>query len=175
MTGPLLFLATLAVVSGWVLLHGVGKALGFPGGITEFIFVEEPERYMVDWAYVAASGATAIGGIFFASWLYWNGRLDRSTALARFQPGVYEMMKRKFYFDELYQGAVDRGVLGFSYLTSWFDRYVVNDTGVDGSAQVTGYAGYILKHFQTGRLPNYAMGIALGVVILAIAGLAAGA
>jgi hypothetical protein len=63
-------------------------------------------------------------------------------------------------------------MLGFSYLTSWFDRYVVNDTGVDGTAQVTGYAGFILKHFQTGRLPNYAMGIALGVVVLAVAGLA---
>ena len=32
-------------------------------------------------------------------------------------------------------------------------------TGVDGSAQVTGYSGYILKFLQTGRVPNYAMAI----------------
>ena len=50
---------------------------------------------------------------------------------------------------------------------SWFDRYVVNDTGVDGSAQATGYAGSILKYLQTGKVPNYAMGMALGVVGLA--------
>ena len=69
------------------------------------------------------------------------------------------------------QYAVDRGVLGISYVVSWFDRYVVNDTGVDGTAQTTGYLGFILKYLQTGKVPNYAMGIALGVVGLAVAGL----
>jgi len=81
------------------------------------------------------------------------------------------MLVNKFYFDELYQAAIDYGVLGFSYVVSWFDRYVVNDTGVDGSAQLTGYTGYILKHLQSGRLPHYAMSLALGVVALAVAGL----
>jgi NADH:ubiquinone oxidoreductase subunit 5 (subunit L)/multisubunit Na+/H+ antiporter MnhA subunit len=66
------------------------------------------------------------------------------------------MFKRKFYFDELYQAVIDRGVLGFSYVVSWFDRYVVNDTGVDGSAQITEFSGGILKYLQTGRCP-YAM------------------
>jgi NADH-quinone oxidoreductase subunit L len=173
MTGPLIFLAILAVISGWVIFQDVGDALGFPGGITEFIFIHEPHEYHIEWGFAAASAATAIGGIFFASWLYWNGRLDRSTALANFQPAVYDMFRNKFYFDELYQAAIDRGVLGFSYITSWFDRYVVNDTGVDGTAQVTGYSGNLLKHLQTGKVPNYALGIALGVVVLAIAGLAA--
>jgi NADH-quinone oxidoreductase subunit L len=172
MTGPLVFLAILAVLAGWVIFSDVGEALGFPGGITEFVFSHEPHEYRVEWGFAAASGAIAIGGIFFAGWLYWRGRLDRSTALANFQPGVYDMFRNKFYFDDLYQAAIDRGVLGFSYITSWFDRYVVNDTGVDGSAQVTSYSGYLLKHLQTGRLPNYALGIALGVVALAVAGLA---
>jgi NADH-quinone oxidoreductase subunit L len=172
MTGPLVFLAILAVLAGWVIFSDVGEALGFPVGITEFVFSHEPHEYHVEWGFAAASAAIAAGGIFFAGWLYWRGRLDRSTALAGFQPGVYDMLRNKFYFDELYQGAIDRGVLGFSYITSWFDRYVVNDTGVDGSAQVTGYSGYLLKHLQTGRLPNYALGIAVGVVALAVAGLA---
>ena len=62
-------------------------------------------------------------------------------------------------------------MLGFSYIVSWFDRYVVNDTGVDGSAQVTGFSGNVLKYLQTGRVPNYAMAIAIGVVGLAAAGI----
>ena len=81
------------------------------------------------------------------------------------------MLRNKFYVDELYQKAIDRGLLGFSYIVSWFDRYVVNDTGIDGSAQVTGYGGYILKFLQSGRVPNYAMAITLGVVGLAVVGL----
>ena len=81
------------------------------------------------------------------------------------------MLRRKFYFDDLYQAMIDRGVLGFSYVVAWFDRYVVNDTGVDGSAQITGFSGGVLKYLQTGRVPNYAMAIAVGVVGLAVLGL----
>ncbi|HEY5476199.1 MAG TPA: NADH-quinone oxidoreductase subunit L [Tepidiformaceae bacterium] len=171
MTLPLIFLAILAAISGLVVFNGVGKALGFPGGFTEFVFLEEPERYHIDWALAGGSVVLAVVGIYFSSWMYWGGSLVRSTRLAEFQPRIYEMLQRKFYFDELYQGAIDRGVLGFSYIVSWFDRYVVNDTGVDGSAQMTGYSGFLLKHLQTGKVPNYAMGIALGVVVLAAAGL----
>jgi NADH-quinone oxidoreductase subunit L len=173
MTIPLIFLAFLAIVSGFVVFHGVGKALGFPGGITEFIFLssEGPHRYHIDWGFAAGSVGLGLTGIWLGAWMYWRGSTERSTRLANFQPAVYDMIKNKFYFDEMFQYYIDRGVLGFSYIVSWFDRYVVNDTGVDGSAQATGYAGFILKYLQTGRLPNYAMGIALGVVGLALAGL----
>jgi NADH-quinone oxidoreductase subunit L len=171
MTFPLVFLGILAAVSGLVVFHGVGKALGFPGGITEFVFLDEPERYHINWGLAGGSVAISVVGLFFGAWMYWGGNLARSTRLAEFQPRVYDMLQRKFYFDELYQAVIDRGVLGFSYIVSWFDRYVVNDTGIDGSAQVTGYSGFLLKHLQTGKVPNYAMGIALGVVLLAAAGI----
>jgi NADH-quinone oxidoreductase subunit L len=173
MTGPLMFLAVLAAVSGFVIFHGVGKALGFPGGITEFIYLPEegPHRYHIDWGFAAASLGMATVGIWTAAWMYWGNSLERSTALAEWNPGLYRMIQNKFYFDELYQAAIDRGVLGFSYVVSWFDRYVVNDTGVDGSAQITGFAGGVLKYLQTGRVPNYAMAIAIGVAGLAVAGL----
>jgi NADH-quinone oxidoreductase subunit L len=172
MTGPLVFLAALAAVSGFVVFHDVGRWLGFPGGITEFIFVDHPHRFEVDWALAAGSIVISIVGIFGGAWVYWNGSLARSTQLAQWQPGLYDMIKNKFYFDEMYQYAIDRAVLGFSYLISWFDRYVVNDTGVDGSAQITKYTGSVLKYVQTGRVPNYAMAVALGVIALAVLGLA---
>ncbi|WP_322795794.1 NADH-quinone oxidoreductase subunit L [Tepidiforma sp.] len=173
MTGPLVFLSLLAIVSGFVVFHDVGKALGFPGGITEFIFLPHhgPHEYELKWGFAAASVAMAVIGIFTAGWMYWANDLRRSTALATWKPAVYDMLQRKFYFDELYQGMIDRGVLGFSFIVSWFDRYVVNDTGVDGSAQITGFSGGVLKYLQTGRVPNYAMAIALGVIGLALAGL----
>jgi NADH-quinone oxidoreductase subunit L len=174
MTGPLIFLALLACVGGFVIFHEVGEALGFPGGVTEFVFLppHEPHEYEIDWGIAAASLGIALVGIWFGAWMYWNGSLARSTRLAEWNPGLYAMLTNKFYFDDLYQAAIDKGMLGFSYVVSWFDRYVVNDTGVDGSAQFTGYSGYLLKYLQTGRVPNYAMAIAAGVVGLAIAGLA---
>ena len=173
MTGPLIFLALLAIVSGFLIFHDVGAALGFPGGITEFIFLAEegPHRYAIDWAFAAGSLGIGVVGVFAGAYVYWNNRKDRSDQLANWNPGIYQLIKNKFYFDELYQAGIDRGVLGFSYIVSWFDRYVVNDTGVDGTAQVTGFSGGVLKYFQTGRVPNYAMAIAIGVAGLAIAGL----
>ncbi len=176
MTGPLIFLCLLAIVTGFVIFHDVGKALGFPGGITEFIFLA-PSRHAplplrLGLSRLPRSGLASLG-IWIGAWMYWKGNLDKSTRLANFQPAVYGMIKNKFYFDEMYQFFIDKGVLGFSYVVSWFDRYVVNDTGVDGTAQATGYSGFILKYLQTGKVPNYAMGIAFGVVGLALAGLVA--
>lgn len=104
--------------------------------------------------------------------MYWGGSTVRSTKLAEWQPGLYDMITNKFYFDEMYQYGIDRGLLGFSFIVSWFDRYVVNDTGVDGSAQITKYSGSVLKYAQTGKVPNYAMGVAIGVITLAVVGLA---
>jgi NADH-quinone oxidoreductase subunit L len=171
MTGPLLFLAALAVVSGFVVFHEVGQWLGFPGGMPEFVFLHEPHKFHIDWALAGGSIAISVVGIFTGAWLYWGGRLDLSTRLAEANPGLYDMLRNKFYFDEMYQVMIDKIVLGFSYVVSWFDRYIVNDTGVDGSAQVTGYTGSILKYVQTGRVPNYALAIAVGVIGLAVLGL----
>ena len=44
----------------------------------------------------------------------------------------------------------------------------MNDTGVDGSAGLGYFAGYELKFTETGKLPNYALAIAGGVVVIAI-------
>ncbi|MFN0094522.1 MAG: NADH-quinone oxidoreductase subunit L [Dehalococcoidia bacterium] len=173
MTGPLIFLGILAAISGLVVFHEVGKAIGFPGGFPEFVFDHHgPHKFHIDWGLAGASIAISTVGIFSAAWMYWGGSVRRSTQLAEQFPGLYDMIKNKFYFDEMYQYGIDRVVLGFSFVVSWFDRYVVNDTGVDGSAQLTGFTGSVLKYIQTGRVPNYAMAIAIGVVGLAVAGLA---
>ena len=174
MTVPLILLAILAAVSGLLVFNNVGEALGFPGGFPEFVYGHEPHRFAIDWGLAAASTGIFAAGTLFGFWMYWRGSLARATAVAEWQPGLYRLLDRKFFMDDLYQVAVDRVVLGFSYVVSWFDRYVVNDTGVDGSAQMTGYSGYLLKFIQTGRVPNYAMGIALGVLVLAGVALAAG-
>ncbi|MCK9518852.1 MAG: NADH-quinone oxidoreductase subunit L [Dehalococcoidia bacterium] len=172
MTLPLIILAVLAIGSGFVIFRDVGEALGFPGGLSEFVFLHEPHEYEIDWGLAGTSLVIALLGVFLGAWYYWGGRLTRATRAAQFQPAIYDMLKNKFYFDDLYQWGINNVVLGFSFVTAWFDRYVVNDTGVDGSAQITGYTGSVLKYIQTGRVPNYAMAIAVGVVLLAVAGLA---
>jgi hypothetical protein len=49
-----------------------------------------------------------------------------------------------------------------------FDRAIVNDTGVQGTGEATGFFGWAGKFLQTGKLPNYALAIAVGVAVIAI-------
>jgi hypothetical protein len=58
--------------------------------------------------------------------------------------------------------------LGLAGSGAWFDKKIVNETGVDGGAQFIGYFGYRLKFLQTGKIPNYALGIATGILVLSV-------
>ena len=48
----------------------------------------------------------------------------------------------------------------------WFDRTVVDGT-VNGVGSVTVDAGRGLRRVQTGRVQNYALGIAIGLIVMA--------
>jgi NADH-quinone oxidoreductase subunit L len=48
----------------------------------------------------------------------------------------------------------------------WFDRNVVDGT-VNAVGSVTVDAGNGLRRIQTGRVQNYALGIAIGLIIMA--------
>ena len=48
----------------------------------------------------------------------------------------------------------------------WFDRNVVDGT-VNEVGRVTMDAGNGLRRIQTGRVQNYALGIAIGLIIMA--------
>lgn len=169
MTLPLIFLCILAIVAGFVAFEGVGKALGFPGGIGQFVvpFGEEGELLSINAAIAWGASIAGVVGFLVAIY-YWWGRGERAAAVARAMPELYDLVRNKFYFDDLYQAIVNYVVLGFGRVVAWFDRQVINDSGVDGTAGLTGFAGYRLKFHETGRVPNYAMAIALGVVVLSV-------
>ena len=78
------------------------------------------------------------------------------------------MLANKYYIDEVYQWVIDTTVLTFGRLVGAFDRVVVNDTGVDGSALTVRLSALKLRLIQTGQFYNYGMGMALGVVALAL-------
>jgi NADH-quinone oxidoreductase subunit L len=49
----------------------------------------------------------------------------------------------------------------------WFDRAVIDGT-VNGVASLTQSTGRSIRHIQTGRVQNYALGIAAGLIVMAI-------
>jgi NADH-quinone oxidoreductase subunit L len=167
-TLPLLILGALSVVAGLVIIPGVAEGIGLPDGFGALVFNarEGPEEYSWTTSIALASTLTAVGGALFTSWLLATpGRMARFTAAI---PGLYGLVTSKFYFDEMYQWLIDRVVLVAAFGVAWFDRHLINDTGVDGTSNLTGYFGFRLKFAQTGKLPNYALVIVVGVLTLAV-------
>ena len=85
------------------------------------------------------------------------------------KPGLsflYRASLNKWWFDELYHLLFI--VIGgrLAQAIWWFDREVVDGTvNAVGSATVT--TGRGLRRVQTGRVQNYALGIALGLIVMA--------
>jgi len=169
MTAPLVILAVLAAISGFVAFDGVGRALGFAGGFGQFVYAHAPEALSLNPALAVGSSTIAVLAIAFALYVWW-GPVDRSGWLAASFPDLYSLASHKFYFDDLYQDMIDHVVLGVAGILAWFDRNIVNNTGVNGTAALTGWAGFRLKFQETGKLPNYALAIVLGVVVLVVIG-----
>ena len=172
MTGPLLLLGILAGVAGFVVFKGVGEALGIGSGFVaamENVFEADPHVAKFDGAMIAISTLLVLAGLAAAKYA-WSGEMAPAKAAAARFPFFYQLFLNKFYIDDFYQWCINAIVLGFARVIAYFDRMVVNDTGIDGPGEATNAIGWALKLTQTGKLPNYALGMALGVVVLVIVG-----
>ncbi len=174
MSWPLILLGILAAVGGFVVFEGVGKALGFGGGFLGTVesVLGEANDFSIDWPILIGSTLLVSGGLFVGL-RAWSGEMAPAREMAARFPFFYRLFLNKFYVDDFYQWVIDRFVLVFARIIAIFDRKVVNDTGINGPAEATGAVGWVLKRAQTGRLPNYAFAIVVGVVVLALAGYAA--
>ena len=113
---------------------------------------------------------SAIAGIAIA-FIYWWGKAERAERARAWVPELHDLLVNRYYFDQLYQFVIDKVVMGLATVVAYFDRWVINESGVDGTAQGIGFAGFRLKFIQTGRIPNYAFAMGLGVVVLALVAL----
>ena len=161
MTLPLALLAVLAATVG-LLAFGIGD--GF-GGFAAFI-EGHGEFRLVPWLSVVSLALAGVG--IWVGWAaYVQGSLSPSRVIERF-PKLHRVLAEKYYVDEAYQWTIDRLVLVFGRAIAAFDRVVVNDTAVDGSAETVRSSGIYLRYVQTGRIYNYGLAMVLGVVALAV-------
>jgi NADH-quinone oxidoreductase subunit L len=81
--------------------------------------------------------------------------------------GLYRGSSHKWWFDDLNNllFVVWGGKLAAAVF--WFDRTVIDGT-VNGIGTVTTGAGMRLRQVQTGRVQNYALGIAIGLIAMAV-------
>jgi NADH-quinone oxidoreductase subunit L len=167
MTWPLIPLALLTLVAGFVVFGFVGEALGFPGGFGEFVFTHEPEEFDFGWSIAILSTVFAVGGVA-VGWYFWSNSAEPARQAGERFGFVHRALVNRYYIDDAYQWVIDRIVLTLGRIVAWFDRNIVNDTAVDGSAGLGVFAGFGMKFLETGKLPNYALAIVAGVIGLAV-------
>ena len=96
----------------------------------------------------------------------WRPKPERVRALTARVPFLYRASLNKWWFDDLNHLifiVIGGRVAAFFW---WFDRRVIDDT-VNDVATVTVDAGKELRRVQTGRVQNYALGIAVGLIVMA--------
>ncbi|HEY7463229.1 MAG TPA: NADH-quinone oxidoreductase subunit L [Candidatus Limnocylindria bacterium] len=84
-----------------------------------------------------------------------------------FGPGMYRASLNKYYIDDIYQLVWARGGVLFANVLWWIDARII-DGAVNGAGRVSQWVGGGLRRFQTGRLQNYGLGIATGMVLVLI-------
>ena len=161
MTAPLLLLAIPAIGVGFF-AFGLGDAYkGFAG------FIDGQSKFHLNVWLTIVSLILAGVGIWVGWAAYIRGSLSTETLIDRFRP-VHRLLASRYYVDEIYQWVIDRIVLVLGRFIAAFDRVVVNDTAVDGSADSVKFSGLRMKFVQTGRIYNYGMAMAAGVVVLSL-------
>ncbi|PRR74201.1 NADH-quinone oxidoreductase subunit L [Neomoorella humiferrea] len=160
MTVPLIILAVLSVVAGFV---------GTPftsHGFSTFVYFGEPHHVEPNYAVMLLSIVVALAGIGLA-WLFYGRPSDIPEKLADRFRTIYTLLVKKYYIDEIYTWLFRRVVLGVSEAFNWNDRHVV-DGIFDGIGDLTRLSGRQLRLIQTGNLQTYALVIFTAVVIFAL-------
>ncbi len=168
MVVPMVILAVLSVVSGWLNVTGSfsqflghagnGEVQSFIGGFFGILAHPLPLISLL----VAGLGIFLAYAMYSAKWL-------SAEAVGRVFKPFYTLFSRKYWFDELYERVIVVRVLvdGIFAALSIFDSRVV-DGAVNGVARGTTEASGVMRRTQTGQLQAYGIAIAIGVIAIAV-------
>jgi NADH-quinone oxidoreductase subunit L len=146
MTIPLIILAFLSVVGGWV---GIPKALHIPSFPVDFYHWLEPvtgsphatadgaahHSATLEYLLMISSVAVAGAGIWLAYRVYVQ-RPAVAEMMASGFPRLHKVLYNKYYVDEIYNAVIIQPIKQLCLALAWFDLKVI-DGIVNGSAFVT--------------------------------------
>ncbi len=188
MTVPLVVLAVLSVVGGWINVpEGIAR-LPILGWIPHTEWIHDwlsPVTRVADNIFAAHVGTVAEAAPFGGGEAMWGAisfaiavaviaigasvivRWEYRPALESLEPkGIKRLLYRKWYIDEVYDALVVRPLVATSrFFWRVIDQGIV-DGAVNGAGQLARGFGWIGSRLETGQLNTYAFGVVIGVLIL---------
>ncbi len=174
-TVPLILLAIPSAVIGWVTVRPVLFENYFGESITVFarhdVLAHMGEAFHGSLALFLHSVQTpvfwlAAGGVF-AAWFLYLKRPDIPETIKNRVSGLYTVLDRKYYFDDLYIrgfAAGGRGVGNFLWRKG--DQMLIDGIFVNGTANSLGKLAGVMRQLQTGYLYTYAFAMIIGLTML---------
>lgn len=165
MAVPLVILGVASVVAGFV---------GFPpedGAIHDFLhrtFHHVPVHHVsmtMTYAFGIISTVVALSGIAVAYVTYIRKSISTDELAEKYSP-VYQFLLNKWYVDEFLMAAVVNPMKDIAnFLWKVVDVKIIDGT-VNGVAYGLGATSQRLRRVQTGLVANYALAIAIGMVVV---------
>ncbi|PZR74302.1 MAG: NADH-quinone oxidoreductase subunit L [Chthoniobacterales bacterium] len=141
MIGPLILLAIPAFASGF--------------GFVAKLFVALPAEKETNWLVPGMALGATVAGVICATLLYRNRQTD---------PIDFALLRKKFYFDELYAFLIGATQELLAKLSAFIDRWILDAGFVRGSSTATWGIGSLLRLLQVGNLQAYSFLFGLGIV-----------
>lgn len=179
MTVPLMILAILSIIGGWIgLPHIFGVTNYFEDWLSPVLAGYKPtpelespmltsstDSASMEWLLMFVTVAIVVIAIYLAYRVYLR-KPDTADKLSRSLSSLYKILLNKYYVDELYGLIIVRPVVYFSVFLWKIMDVLFIDGLINGIARLYEGISESLRSYQTGRIRSYATVFALGVVIL---------
>jgi NADH-quinone oxidoreductase subunit L len=159
MAGPLVVLAVPSLALG-VLANSSLLPSWLPSPVAAATKLD------VAWAPLGIAAVLVLAGIGAVG--YWYVRHPADDPVVLLPPALARTFERGLWFDDLYRVALVRPVLALGRRTLDTDRVVV-DGAVDGAGRATRLLAALVRFTQSGNVQQYATGVFVGVVVIAVA------
>ena len=155
MTLPLIILATVSIVAGFI-----------PFG--EFVtWNREVYHIHLNWTVATTSVVVAVVAILIATVMYRKENAI-SDKIANSVKGLWTAAYNRFYFDELYLFITHKIIFNLvSRPIAWFDRHII-DGSMDMFATMANKASSAIKGLQSGSIQAYVLVYLLGALLLGV-------
>ncbi|HMK28246.1 MAG TPA: NADH-quinone oxidoreductase subunit L, partial [Terriglobales bacterium] len=163
---PLMILAVLSVIGGWVWFGGLFEHFMAPVFGGEAAAAPEAVSKGLEYTLMGVSTIAAFLGWFLA-WLLYVRSPELPQKIADGLGGFYEAVVNKYYVDELYATLFVKPLVDGSTRILWHgvDQGVI-DAAVNDTAQGARHVSDAARHMQSGNLRSYAGWVAAGGAVV---------